>query len=185
MFSVIIAGISSPIVTKERRICSGDSELQSGENDCLVVGQRGCKRALSNYRPAGGLAGRRAAQMPESDRQELADKLKQINTRVTRIAQKHHLANPVGPSSTLRPYWSNLAWATLNDSEPFTSRKATHDRWPMIAGRYGGSPIWRVVTRSTKPTVSPSRQVQSFVCKTLNQVKTLVSIRTVCPTCVW
>jgi hypothetical protein len=29
--------------------------------------------------------------MPESDRQELADKLKQINTRVTPIAQKRRL----------------------------------------------------------------------------------------------
>jgi DNA-binding GntR family transcriptional regulator len=38
-----------------------------------------------------GLAGRRAAQLPESDRKELADKLKEINTRLIRIAQKRSL----------------------------------------------------------------------------------------------
>lgn len=38
-----------------------------------------------------GLAGRRAAILPESERMELADKLKQINARLIRIAQQKTL----------------------------------------------------------------------------------------------
>ena len=69
-------------------------ELRNASKSRMVVSSLTKEDANELYPIIGrleGLAGRRAAQLPEAERKELSDKLKQINARLIRIAQQRSL----------------------------------------------------------------------------------------------
>jgi DNA-binding GntR family transcriptional regulator len=69
-------------------------ELRNASKSRMVVSSLTKEDANELYPIIGrleGLAGRRAAELPEPARKELADKLKQINARLIRIAQQRTL----------------------------------------------------------------------------------------------